>query len=174
MAYTSKYLNATKDLTMRFRKKQAKCLGGVCCNNQSSLKLAKSSDNLLPKCRSPVIKKKEQMMEIISELQGCTSQLAKCNLAFKILKLCSEVEGTYAKEMKAVVGVIGDVLFLQKDKIDNEVLIQIYENNTEAILSSETIPSTYVIQASRALLTRYKNENLSLKSQATQLSTGIP
>ena len=158
---------------MQLRKKQAKGIGGICCN-QSSLKLAKSSDDLLPKCRSPVIRKKEQMMEIISELQGCTSQLAKCNLAFKILKLCSEVEGTYAKEMKMVVSVIGEVMFLHKDKIDNEILIQIYENNTEAILSSETIPSTYVMQASKTLLSHYKNENLSLKSQIHQLSTSTP
>lgn len=172
MAFTSKYLNVTKDYTLKIRKKQAKGLEGVFCNSPVSLKLAKSSDNLLAKCASPIIKKKKQMIGVLNELQGDVNRIKRCNLAFRLLNLCAETDGVYAKEIGMVVGVVRDALFVYKDKIDSEVLSQIYDENTEAIFSSESIPSFCVMEALSTLLKHYKSENFSLSSQNQKLSSG--
>lgn len=173
MAFTSKYINKHKELSFKLRNGTSEKHSRFTHNiSPVSLSLVRSSDDLLPKCRSPTIKKQKQLAITVSELLSCTNKLQKSHLAFKLLLLCSEEEGSYSKEMKIVVNTISDSLFVHKEEVDGEVLSKVYENYTEAIFSSNSIPVIYVLEAYSEVLNSYKSKNFDLSSKYSQISSG--
>ena len=173
MAFTSKYVNKHKELSFKLRNGTSEKNSRFTQNlSPVLLSLVRSSDDLLQKCRSPIIKKQKQLAVTVSDLLSCTNKLQKSHLAFKLLLLCSEEEGSYSKEMKIVVNTINESLFIHKEEIDGEVLSKVYENYTEAIFSSKSIPVIYVLEGYLEVLNSYKSKNSELSSKFSQVSSG--
>jgi hypothetical protein len=175
MAFTRKFLKVHEKISDKLRNPVGKKKEGRFNISTSpvSLTLVRSSDDLLDKCRSPVIKKKKQLAFTVSELLSCTNQLKKSRLAFKLLQLCSEDEGSYSREMKLVVNTIKESLFVHKGKIDAEVLMKVYEKYTDAVFAGEEVPVVSVNESLNSLLSSYKSKNKELNDFVSQLNSGI-
>lgn len=137
-----------------------------------SLKLTKSSDDLLNRCLSPVLMRKKLLTELIIDLSSTSNQLEKTKIAFKALKMCSEEEGNYSKEMRKIVEVLQNALFINKDQVESEVIEVIYEKYVEAIVGNSYFTYVHVVDGLRSVLEKYKNENSALKGELNRLIVG--
>jgi hypothetical protein len=137
-----------------------------------NLKLTKSSDDLFPRCVSPVLAMKKALTEIISQISGNVNILQRTKLAFKALKICSEEESSYTKEMKLIVETLKSSIFIEKSKIDPEILSFIYEKYLDALIDKDLLIYMYVLEGYKSVLDHYKSENIHLKSSLSQKIAG--
>ena len=136
------------------------------------LLLSKSSEDSSPKYASPVLKVKAELAEVMSLLNNTSDNVCKIKYACKALKICSNIEGYYSKQMKEIVGYIHDAIFLSRNQVDAEVLSMVYETHTELILDNEVIPYFYIAESMQKLIEQLRKEVALLRSQLDSNKNG--
>ncbi|OMJ88224.1 hypothetical protein SteCoe_9883 [Stentor coeruleus] len=122
-----------------------------------SLKLGKSSDNLL-KYNSPSLKTKKDISEKIINIWTSTNVIEKLKHSFEVLKLCSTQESIFSAEMRAIIDTIQFGLFINKTNIDKEVLQHMYDNYTESIIEDSSLPYFYAMDCNKKILEKTRKE----------------
>ena len=168
-----KYYNSKELNSIRFYSKKIDYHKTSKASSPTNLKLVKSFEDLMPRCISPTLALKKSLTEIITELSTNSNILQKTKLAFKALKICSEEESSYTKEMKSIVEIIKSSIFIDKSSIDPEILSYIYEKYLDAIIDKDQLVYLYVVEGYKAVLDKFKKENLALKTQLTSRITGM-
>ena len=132
-----------------------------------------SCENISIKFLSPVNKIRQELSEVIKELLNPSAYIVKAKSACKALDICSSEEGVYQKEMKIIVSSIHDSIFIEKMKVKDEILFDIYEKHTEAILDKDYTPYFYVAESALDLLAKSRKEIQMLKGLLLDKKNGI-
>ena len=141
-------------------------------NTPQELLLTKSSDDILPKYTSPILKNKAELAEVMTILNNTSDNVGRIKYACKALKICSNEEGYYSKQMKEIVGYVQEAIFQCRSKVDPEVLSIVYETHTQLILDNDVIPYFYIVEGTQKVVEGLRNEVSFLKSQLNSKKNG--
>lgn len=123
-----------------------------------SLKQSRSIENFNIKYSSPLLKLKNDIAEKISSISSSPNLIEKLKNSFDTLKLCSDQDSFFSKEMKLIADIIYYGLFINKVKIDKEVLSFIYTTYTESALEDAYIPFFYAMECANSILLKTRND----------------
>ena len=155
-----------------FPKKLLANTSRVWTNSPINLKLTTSSDNLLTKYASPIIKRTHELTEIMFQIENTKNSIKKIKQSCAALTLCANEEGYYSKYMKGIVEIIAEAIFQEKVKIDPEILSIIYEKHTDFILDSDKVPFFYISEAYQDMIDQCRKDINGLKSKLHATNSG--
>lgn len=127
-----------------------------------------SSNKLLRKFASPVNRVQHELAGIFQDILKEGNTIRKAKSAWKALKICSDEEGTYQKEMKAIVKAVHEAVFMEKNIANAQVLNAVYEKHTDALLDSEFVPYFYIAESALDLLVKSQFEAKQLQEVCMQ------
>ena len=117
-------------------------------------------------------KVRSELSEIMKELLSPGNYITKAKNACRALTICSSEEGAYRKEMQVIVSAVNESIFQEKEKISQDILSEIYEKHTEAILDNNYIPYFYIAESALEILESAKKEITALKNQISLKKNG--
>ena len=129
------------------------------------IKNFQSTSTFSPRYQSSVNKIRHDLAILLPDLIPEGTYLQKAKNACKALELCSNEESIYQKEMGLIVKSIKESIFKDRSLIPDEVLSNIYENHTEAILDNKDIPYFFIAESSVKLLENSQKTQENLKSE---------
>ena len=135
-------------------------------------KLLSASQAGSPKFISSINKIRQELSEILKELTNPGGSISKAKNACRALEICSNEEGVYQAEMKLISAAVTESVFTYKERIDQEVMNNIYEKHTEAIFHNKNIPYFYIAESALETLEENRKEIQSLKLQLTNKKNG--